>query len=347
MSRPVCLFTGQWADLPLETLAAKAKSFGYDGLELACWGDHFEVQRALKDKQYCLRKWELLADHGLASFAISNHLVGQAVGDLVDERHESILPAHVWGDGEREGVRKRAQKEMIDTGRAARKFFDAAPVSVKQKLKQTGKTVVVGFTGSPIWHYAYAFPPLKKGAIEAGFKDFARRWTPIFDAYKKEGVWFALEVHPTEIAFDISSTQRALEAVLHHEHFCFNFDPSHFGYQGVDYLEFLRRFGSRVVNAHVKDVWWSPTPTLAGTFGGHVDFGADGRNWDFRSPGRGRIDFEGIIRLLNHAGYQGPLTVEWEDALMDREHGASEAAAFVRRLDFPTSTRAFDAAFSE
>jgi sugar phosphate isomerase/epimerase len=347
MPRPVTLFTGQWADLPLETLAAKAASFGYDGLELACWGDHFDVQRALKDKGYVKKHWEVLADHGLQCFAISNHLVGQAVCDLIDERHKTILPERVWGDGKPEGVRKRAQMEMIDTGRAARLFFDAAPATVKERLKKTKRTVVVGFTGSSIWNFAYAFPPLAPDAIEKGYADFAARWKPILDEYKKEKVYFALEVHPTEIAFDVASTARALAAVDHHKHFGFNFDPSHFGYQGVDYLLFLRQFSDRIFNVHMKDVFWSATPTPVGTFGGHVDFGSDGRNWDFRSPGRGRIDFEGILRLLNHSDYQGPLSVEWEDALMDREHGAKEACGFVRRLDFPRSTRAFDSAFSE
>ena len=347
MPRPLSLFTGQWADLPLEVLAEKAAGFGYEGLELACWGDHFDVRRAADDDRYCKDRWELLQGHGLRSWAISNHLAGQAVCDPVDERHRGILPEHVWGDGDPEGVRGRAADEMIATGRAARRFFDHAPADVKAQLARTGRTVVVGFTGSPLWHAAYAFPPLPPGALDAGFADFARRWTPILDDYAAHGVGFALEVHPTEIAFDIASTRRALAALDGHPAFGFNFDPSHFGYQGVDYLGFLREFGERLFNVHVKDVWWSQHPAEAGVFGGHVDFGVDGRYWDFRSPGRGRIDFEGIVRLLNHAGYQGPLTVEWEDANMDREHGATEAAAFVRRLDFPGNTVAFDAAFSE
>lgn len=347
MPRPVCLFTGQWADLPLEALAAKAASFGYDGLELACWGDHFDVRRALDEADYCRKKWDLLAQHGLKSFAISNHLAGQAVCDKIDERHQGILPEHVWGDGDPEGVRQRAAEEMIATGRAAAAFFAAAPDEVRAVLEATGRTVVVGFTGSRIWDAAYAFPPLPAGAIDEGFADFARRWTPILDAYRAAGVVFALEVHPTEIAFDIASTRRALAALDHHPAFGINFDPSHFGYQGVDYLAFLREFGSLLYNVHVKDVWWSPTPQAAGVFGGHVDFGADGRYWDFRSPGRGRIDFEAIKRVIDALGYQGPLTVEWEDAVMDREHGATEAAAFVRRLDFPSSDRAFDAAFAD
>ena len=347
MPRPVSLFTGQWADLPLETLAPMARRLGYDGLELACWGDHFDVRQALSEDGYCRAKWEQLGAADTGCWALSTHLVGQAVCDRIDARHHSILPEHVWGDGEPEGVRRRASEEMIATARAARRFFDAAPGPVKERLELTGRTVVNGFTGSPIWHLLYAFPPVTQDLVQAGFDEFGERWRPILDAFRDEGISFALEVHPTEIAFDIASTRRALAAVADHECFGFNFDPSHLGYQGVDYLAFLREFGARVFNVHVKDVWWSDVPTPIGVFGGHADFGADGRAWDFRSPGRGRVDFEGIIRLLNHAGYQGPLTVEWEDPMMDREHGAREAAAFVRALDFPRSSVAFDAAFSE
>lgn len=347
MPRPVCLFTGQWADLPLETLAAKAARFGYDGLELACWGDHFDPRRALDEPAYCARQWDVLARHGLGCYAISTHLVGQAVCDNIDERHRSILPPHVWGDGDPEGVRGRAAEEMKLTARAARRFFDAAPDAVKQRLAQTGRTVVNGFTGSSIWHLLYSFPPVGPRQIEAGFADFGRRWKPILDVFEASDVVFALEVHPTEIAFDIASTRRALAAIEKHPAFGFNFDPSHLGYQGVDYIAFIREFGERVLNVHMKDVHWSETPTPIGVFGGHTGFGEEGRFWDFRSPGRGRVDFEAIIRALNHVRYQGPLTVEWEDPMMEREHGAAEAAAFVKRLDFAPSAIAFDAAFSE
>jgi len=347
MARPVCLFTGQWADLPLDVLAAKAKAMGYQGLELACWGDHFDVQRALAEKDYAKKHWDLLQAAGLGCYAISTHLVGQAVCDNIDQRHRSILPEHVWGAGDPEGVRRRAAKEMKDTAKAARRFFDAAPKAVKEQLERTGRTMVNGFTGSSIWHLLYSFPPVQPAQIEAGFADFAARWTPILDEFEEQDVNFALEVHPTEIAFDIVTAQRALDAVEGHARFGFNFDPSHFAYQGVDYVSFVRCFGERIWNVHVKDVWWSQTGTAIGVFGGHSDFGVDGRYWDFRSPGRGRVDFEALIRALNHVDYQGPLTVEWEDPMMDREHGATEAAAFTKRLDFARSTVAFDAAFAE
>ncbi|MCS7048473.1 MAG: sugar phosphate isomerase/epimerase [Verrucomicrobiae bacterium] len=343
MGRPVTLFTGQWADLNFETICSKAKSFGYDGVELACWGDHFDVEQAVSNPKYCKQRWEILADHKLTAFAISNHLIGQAVCDNIDERHKAILPADVWGDGDPEGVRKRAAKKLITTAQAARAFLDAKPSSLGGKKGATG--VVNGFTGSSIWHSIYAFPPTSPEYWQRGFDDFAKRFGPILDAFDKVNVNFALEVHPTEIAFDIASAEQALKAVKNHKRFGFNYDPSHLGYQGVDYVKFIRRFADRIFHVHMKDVWWGHGDGTVGVFGGHVPFGDPRRYWDFRSLGHGDIRFEDIIVALNDIGYQGPLSVEWEDIRMDREHGATEACAFVKRLDFKPSARAFDAAF--
>src|SRR5205823_1290643 len=276
-------------------------------------------------------RWEVLRDNGLKSFAISAHLVGQAICDRIDERHKSILPPDVWGDGEPEGVRKRAAKKMTDTGRACRKFIDAAPEPTNFPA------VVNGFTGSSIWHSIYAFPPTDQKYWQKGYDDFGKRFRPILDAFDKEDVNFGLEVHPTEIAFDIASAQRALEAVKNHKRFGFKYDPSHLGYQHVDYVKFIRAFGDRIYHAHMKDAWWGHGDGTVGVFGGHVNFGEARRYWDFRSLGHGDIKFEDIIVALNDVGYRGPLSVEWEDIRMDRVHGATEAAAFVRKVDFPSS----------
>ncbi len=343
MKRPVTLFTGQWADLPLKELAPLVKRMGYDGVELACWGDHFEVGRALTDPSYVKDLWAMLETNGLSCHAISAHLVGQAVCDRIDERHQAILPPHVWGDGDPEGVRRRAAEEMKATARAARRFFNARPGGASGAPHPA---VVNGFTGSSIWQALYAFPPTSQAYLEKGFADFAARWRPILDAFASENVNFALEVHPTEIAFDIASAQRALAAVNHHPRFGFNYDPSHLGYQGVDYVKFIRQFATRIFHVHVKDAWWGHGDGTVGVFGGHTDFGTPARYWDFRSPGRGDIKFEDIIVALNDTGYAGPLSVEWEDARMDRIHGATESAAFVRALDFKPNGAAFDAAFA-
>ncbi len=310
MSRPVTLFTGQWADLPLTELAEKAASWGYDGLELACWGDHLDVLRAAEDPDYCVAHREMLQSHGLDVWAISNHLVGQAVCDRIDERHQAILPSRVWGNGDPEGVRTRAAEEMKLTARAAANL---------------GVGVVNGFTGSSIWHLLYSFPPVSDEMITAGFTDFSDRWNPILDVFDEVEVRF----------------------VGNRSAFGFNYDPSHLAYQGVDCVDFILRFGSRIYHTHMKDVWWSDHPKPSGVFGGYLPFGHADRYWDFRSLGRGYVPFEEVIRALNRVGYEGPLSVEWEDSGMEREHGAAEACDFVRALEFPRSETAFDSAFSE
>ncbi len=331
MPRLLTLFTGQWADLPLEDMCRKTQDFGYQGVELACWGDHFDVRQALDDEGYCRRKRELLESYDLQCQAISAHLVSQAILDPIDERHRGILPAHVWGNGDPAGVNHRAAEELKNTARAARRFE---------------VEVVNGFTGSSIWHLLYSFPPVLPHMIDAGFSLFAERFHPILDVFAECGVRFGLEVHPTEIAYDIHTARRALEALDGREEFGFNFDPSHLHWQGVDPVEFLRAFPDRIYHVHIKDA----ITTLNGTTGilaSHLNFGDPRRGWDFRSPGRGSVNFEEIIRTLNQIGYQGPLSVEWEDVGMDREYGAREACEFIRRLDFAPSHVQFDAAFSK
>lgn len=330
MSRPVTIFTGQWADMPLEKMCQKAKQFGYDGLELCTWGDHIEIDKA--DQKYCDEKSALLRKYDLKLFAISTHLVGQCVCDPIDERHKGILPGYIWGDGDPEGVRQRAADEVIKAARVA---------------KMLGIDTVTGFTGSPLWHMLYSFPPLPAGAIEKGYEEFARRWMPILDEYSKLGVKFALEAHPTEIAFDIHTAHLTLNALNNHPAFGFNYDPSHFGYQHVDYVRFIYEFADKIFHVHMKDVYWSDVPTGIGVFGGHSEFGDNRRYWNFRSPGRGKINFENIIRALNDIGYKGPLSVEWEDSGMNRETGAAEAYRFVKRIDFAPSDVAFDDAMQK
>ncbi|MBN2480453.1 MAG: sugar phosphate isomerase/epimerase [Bacteroidales bacterium] len=328
--RPVTLCTLQWTDLDIEEVCRKAKEFGYDGLELACCGNHIEVNKA--DDAYCKARKDLLEKYGLKLFAVATHLVSQCVCDIIDERHKSIVPAYIWGDGSPEGVRQRAARDVIDTARVA---------------KRLGINVVNGFTGSSIWHLIYSFPPVPESMIEKGYEDFGRRWIPILDEYQKLGIRYALEVHPTEIAFDIATAERALKAVHYHPAFGFNFDPSHLGYQGIDYLEFIYRFADRIFHVHMKDVGWYGGSGEAGVFGGYIPFGDRRRYWNFRSLGHGNIDFGEIIRALNHINYSGALSVEWEDSGMDREHGAREACEFVKNVDFTPSKTAFDSVFEK
>ena len=330
MTRPVTLFTGQWADMPIVELAGKAAAWGFDGLELACWGDHFDVRQAVSDPDYVKRQRALLDDHGLQVWAISNHLTGQAVCDVpLDHRHRDVLPRHVWGDGDPDGVRARAATEMADTARAAAAL---------------GVTRVNGFTGSSTWYMLAGFPPVSAETIDRGFADFVDRWTPILDVFQAEGVVFGLEIHPAEIAYDYWTAERALRE-MRHPAFGINFDPSHLHWQQVDPVAFLEGLGDRVTHVHCKDTA-RRLDGRNGILASHLPFGDPRRGWDFRSVGRGGVDWEEIFRALNRIGYDGPLSVEWEDVGVNREIAAPEALRFVRSKATGASARPFDAAFS-
>src|SRR5262249_80759 len=151
---------------------------------LACWGDHFEVQRALSETAYGQEKLELLARFDLTVPVLSNHRVGQAVCDPIDARHQPLLPDYVWGDGQPQGAPPRPAGEVKATVRAAERL---------------GIGVVAGFTGSALWSYVAGYPAPSTQAVRAGLKDFAGKWNPILDVCRDSRVRFAFEVHPGQI----------------------------------------------------------------------------------------------------------------------------------------------------
>ncbi|MFC7788222.1 sugar phosphate isomerase/epimerase family protein [Microbacterium sp. MAHUQ-60] len=332
MSRPITLFTGQWADLPFEEVCRLAGEWGYDGLEIACWGDHLDPWR-WEDDAYVQGRLDILKRNGLKVWAISNHLKGQAVcDDPIDERHRNMLSDQVWGDGDPEGVRQRAAEEMKHTARLAAKL---------------GVKTVTGFTGSSIWKYVAMFPPATDEMVEAGYQDFADRWNPILDVFDEVGVRFAHEVHPSEIAYDYWTTKRTLEAIGHRKAFGLNWDPSHMVWQDIDPVAFLWDFQDIIYNVHCKDTKKRLSNGRNGRLSSHLPWADPRRGWDFISTGHGDVPWEDAFRMLNAIGYEGPLSVEWEDAGMDRLVGAPEALEFVTRLSsYRPSDAAFDAAFS-
>jgi len=238
----------------------------------------------------------------------------------------------VWGDGDAEGVRQRAAEELKMTARFAAKL---------------GVETVTGFTGSSIWKAVAMFPPASEEFIDAGYRDFADRFHPILDVFEEVGVRFAHEVHPSEIAYDYWTTERTLEAIGHRESFGLNWDPSHMVWQDLDPVGFLWDFRDRIYHVHCKDTKRRLDNGRNGRLSSHLAWADPRRGWDFISTGHGDVPWENAFRMLNAIGYQGPLSVEWEDAGMDRLVGAPEALEFVRRLSsYEPSAAAFDAAFS-
>ena len=268
MTRPVTLVSGQWADLPFEELCQKVESFGYDGIEIACWGDHMNLKQAASDPAYVENKKAMLAEHNLGCWALSAHLAGQCVGDRYDERLNVFVPSECEGNPEK--IKAWAVEEMMLAPKAAHDM---------------GCGVVTCFMGSPIWGAWYSFPPTTEEMIDRAFQEIVERWTPIFDEFDRWGVRFALEVHPTEIAFDYYTTARLLEEFGHRETLGLNFDPSHLLWQGVEPHLFLRDFSSRVYHVHMKDVSLN-RDGKAGILGSHLPFGDLRRGWtSVRSAG--------------------------------------------------------------
>ncbi len=324
MTRPVTLFTGQWADLNFEEICRKASNMGYDGLEIACWGDHMDIKQAVKDDDYIQEKKAILRKYNLKSWALGTHIISQCIGDIYDKRMDTLAPDELAGKPEK--IREWAIEQMMNAPKAA---------------KRMGCSVVTGFTGSPIWKFFYSFPPTTEEMIKNAFNEIVELWTPIFDEFDNNNVRFALEIHPGEIAFDFHTTRRLIKAFDDRETLGINFDPSHLYWQGLKPHLFIREFGDRICHVHMKDV----AVTLNGKesiLGSHLTFGDTRRGWNFRSLGHGDVNFEDIIRELNTINYNGPLSVEWEDSGMEREFGAKESLEFVREIDFEKSEMAFD-----
>jgi sugar phosphate isomerase/epimerase len=327
--RPITIISAQWADLPFETFCAKASKYGYDGIELACLGDHLDVRAAANDPSYVETKKAILDRHGLKVWAIAAHVIGQCVGDPWDPRLDNFVPQSI--KGKPDAIVVWAVEEMKYAALAA---------------KAMGCSIVTCFMGSPIWRYWYSFPPTSEEMIAQGYAEIVKRWAPIFDVFDEHGIRFALEVHPTEIAFDYYSAMRLLEEFKWRKTLGFNLDPSHLLWQGIKPELFIRDFGDRIFHVHMKDVALN-SDGKAGILGSHLPFGDLRRGWNFCSIGHGDVDFEAIIRELNAIGYSGPLSVEWEDSGMDRDFGAQESLEFVRAIDFPASSIAFDASMKK
>lgn len=326
--RLVTLCTCQWADLPFDELCELAAKMGYDGLEIACWGNGLDLDKAYEDASYVEYIQDTLKKYHLQCHALATHIIGQCVGDAPDVRLNNFAPAELANRPAE--IREWAIRTMKKAPTVARKL---------------GVNVITGFTGSSIWRYLYSFPQTTEQMVEDGFNEIVSLWTPILDEFKKNGVRFALEVHPGEIAFDYYSTKKLLGKFVSCEEFGLNFDPSHLLWQGIKPHLFLSDFIDRVYHVHMKDA----AVTLdgrSGLLGSHIDFGDLRRGWNFRSLGHGDVNFEEIIRVLNAGGYEGPLSVEWEDSGMDRIDGATEACAFVKKIDFKASDFKFDDAIT-
>ena len=334
MSRPITLFTGQWADLPFEEVAQLAAEWGYDGLEIACSGDHLDVERGAVDdrlhRHAAGRSWTATACRCSPSRRICRARPSATTPST--NGTAASCPARVWGDGDPEGVRQRAADAVKNAARTAARL---------------GVSTVVGFTGSSIWKYIAMFPPASGEMIDAGYQDFADRWNPILDVFDEVGVRFAHEVHPSEIAYDYYSTARALEAIGHREAFGINWDPSHMVWQNIDPVQFIWDFRDRIYHVDCKDTKVRPRDGRRGCSGPTCPGPTHGAAGTSCPPAAAMSTGRTASGCSPPSGTTGPISIEWEDAGMDRLHGAPEALAYIRSQLFDPPATAFDAAFSQ
>ena len=326
MARPITLFTIQYGDMPLEEICKAAKEMGFEGLELSA--AHVDMKRAATDPAYVAEVKATLAKYGLGCWCMSNHLAGQCVldaePDAYDSRLDGFVPAELAGNPK--AIQEWAIQEMKYTAQAA---------------KAMGVGVVTFFMGSPIWKMWYSFPQTSEEMVEAAYQRTKELWSPIFDEFDACGVKLALEVHPTEIAFDYWTTKKLLDTFEWRPTLGINFDPSHLLWQGMDPAVFCRDFIDRVYHVHAKDVKLN-FDGRNGVLGSHITFGNTRRGWNFVSLGHGDVDFDAICRELNQGGYNGPISIEWEDSGMDRIYGATEACEYIKKYNFNPSAFAFD-----
>lgn len=318
MTRPLILMSGPWADVPLEELSGLAGEWGYQGMELCTWGNHLDILRSMEDDSVVQEIIDQFSRFELSVPVLAIHRISQAINDYPDSLLERILPESIWGEGDSEGIRDRASQAVIGAAQLAQKM---------------GVTVVSGFTGSRLWSRLTGYPYPTQDEITQEYGQFSEIWHPILDQFQSVGVRFGLEVHPGQMAFDIPSAERLLTALGHREEIGFTFDPSQLYWAGIDPCEFLLRFPDRILHVHLKDV----AVRLDGRnslLNGCLSAGDPRRGWEFRTPGRGHIDWEAIFRTLNSIHYQGALSVEIADAGMDRLKAAEEAVEFTKRLNF-------------
>jgi sugar phosphate isomerase/epimerase len=307
------LFSVLFNDKPLEEVAKYASDLGYEMFELAAWrgSNHFDTDRAATDPQYAKGVKKLLADHGIEISGLSNHLSSQMVLPFGDSSLDE------WaGTSDKDEMVRFGTEHIIKTAQVASEM-------------EIG--VVNGFFGSTVWESWYIWPPQRLDIYEKGWDLWQERWEPILDKFKEYGVKFAHEVHPTEIAYNVYTAREAVKR-MPRDDWGFNFDPSHFIWQQIDPVVFVKEFGSRIYHAHAKD--WELQKDIV-----HIDGVTGTGSWQrgdraarYRVPGWGDVEWRRVITALLEVGYDYVLSFEHEDPVMSEEDGCEQCISYLKPL---------------
>jgi sugar phosphate isomerase/epimerase len=300
-------------------------SFGYKGVQVHSNDPRaMDLKLAAESKSYCEDLQAVAAKYGVEITELSTHIQGQLLctHPAYDEMYDGFCPPEVRGN-----VKARtewAHQQMLWAAKASANLGHKAQVT---------------FSGAFAWPYFYSWPPRPAGLIDEAFKELAKRWRPILDAFDDASVDLCYEIHPGEDLHDGLTFERFLALVDNHPRANILYDPSHFILQQLDYLDFIDIYHDRIKMFHVKDAEFNPNGR-GGVYGGYADWA--GRPGRFRSPGDGQIDFGAIFSKLTQYGYEGWAVVEWECAIKDNIQGARESAVFVENHIIKPTAFAFD-----
>ena len=309
----------------LEGVCQWAASLGYIGVQIPTWDSRLiDLQQAAESKSYCDELKGKIASFGLEITELSTHLQGQlvAVNPAYDTMFDNFAPAEVKGKpNERQ---KWAVQQLLWAAKAS---------------ENLGLGAHVTFSGALMWHTVYPWPQRPQGLVDTCFKELAKRWKPILDAYDQSGIDLCYEIHPGEDLHDGITFEMFLEKLKNHKRANILYDPSHFVLQQLNYLEYIDLYHERIKMFHVKDAEFNPTGRV-GVYGGYQDW--TNRAGRFRSLGDGQVDFKSIFSKLSQYNYDGWAVLEWECCIKSPEQGAAEGASFIKNHIINVTEKAFD-----
>jgi sugar phosphate isomerase/epimerase len=361
------LVRGQFGNVPMDQWLTFIQQAGFDGWEEASW--ELDLDRCANDSgaaSYAKERHELAKRHGLEIFTIATHLQGQALGDepsaktlqFLNPKSEARQAYKSWRGKGNNPPRTDPYFVPDDVGRmlhaqAQKDLLACVRLAGHLSRLENRKVALPGFVGSPAhcWSHWFLFPPLPPSLDGHAIPDvrqvslelLAERFRPVWDLCKQYGVTFDLECHPSERAMgDLESAsdyinfmnKAGYEGVVG-----FNLDGSHLEWQNVSVVQFIREFADYIHCAHVKGVWVAREHCRAGRLGGHRPMGHWANGWNFVTAGTARDanSLEEIFIELNRVGYDGAVSIEWEDNDAEQHAGARTALAFARRADNPPS----------
>jgi len=307
----------------ITSIAKWAAGLGYGGIQVPTWDSRaFDLEKAAESKTYCDEYRGKLKEIGIEVSELASHIQGQvmAMHQAYEIMFEGFYP---------EGMKDKQRAEW-----AADQLKKSITASVNM-----GMTAIPVMSGGFAWHMVYPWPQRPSGIIDEAFTELARRWKPLLDMAKDNGVVFAYELHPGSDVFDGATYEMFLDRVDQSPAACLNYDPSHFVLQQLDYLHFIQLYGERIKAFHVKDAEFNPDGRV-GVYGGYQSW-AD-RAGRFRSLGDGQVNFKRVFTLLTEAGYTGWAVLEWECAVKSSEQGAREGAPFIKQHIIEATEVAFD-----